>query len=161
MAVDTKNVAGRREVRYESYDELLADVESLAGQETQVIGNWSFAQILEHLGIAIEGSIDGIPFKAPLPLRLVAKLFLKKKLLRGPLDPGFKIPDNAKPVLYPKEEKGLEEGLEHLRRAVARCQSETNRASHPLFDTVTCEEWDKWNLRHAEMHLSFVLPAGS
>ena len=159
MTVDTKSVANRREVRYESYDDLLADVENLAGQEYQVLGNWSYAQILEHLGIAMEGSIDGIPFKAPWFMRLLAKMLLKKKLLAGPLSPGYQIPDNAKPTIYPKEEKSLEEGLEHIRTAVARCKSEKARASHPLFDTISPAEWDQWNLRHAEMHMSFVLPA--
>ena len=77
MTVDTKNVANRREPRYESYDDLLADAENLAGQEHKVLGNWTFAQILEHLGIALEGSLDGIPFKAPLAMRVFAKAFLK------------------------------------------------------------------------------------
>lgn len=161
MSVDTKKVANRRDVRYESYDDLLADAENLAGQEYQVVGNWSFAQILEHLGIALEGSLDGIPFKAPWMLRTAAKLFMKKKLLAEPLSPGFQIPGNAKPVLYPQAEKTLEEGLDHLRRAVARCKSETTCANHPLFDTISRAEWDQWNFRHAEMHMSFVLPASA
>ena len=158
MTVDTKTVANRRELRYESYDELLADAETLAAQGHQVIGNWSFAQILEHLGIALEGSIDGIPFKAPWMMRTGAKLLMKKKLLTQPLSPGFQIPDSAKPVVYPQEDKSLEEALDHLRRAVQRLKSEPATASHPLFDNLSPSEWDQWNFRHAEMHMSFVLP---
>lgn len=159
MAVDTKSVTGRREVVYRSYDELLADAERLAGEETKVVGNWSFAQILEHLGIALEASIDGVPLRAPFYLRTMAKLFMKKKLLNGPLTPGFQIPDSAKPAIYPREDKSLEDALAHLRRGVERCKNESARANHPLFDTLSREDWDKWNLRHAEMHMSFVLPA--
>ena len=159
MTVDTKQVANRREVSYQSYDDLLADAESLAAQDVELLGNWSFPQILEHLGIALEGSIDGIPIRAPWPMRTFAKLFLKKKLLNGGIDPGFQIPDSAKAAVYPNESKTLDEALDHLRYAVNRCKTEPTRGNHPLFDTIAPEEWDLWNLRHAEMHMSFVLPA--
>ena len=160
MAVETKSVANRRQVSYENFDDLLADAESLAGQQVETLGNWSFAQILEHLAISLEGSIDGLPFKAPWPMRVVGKLFLKNKFLNGALPPGFQIPDSARPVVYPDEAITVEASLEHLRRAIARCRNEPGRASHPLLDNLSQDEWDRFSLRHAELHMSFIRPAG-
>ena len=160
MTVNTKSVTNRRQVSYQSFDDLLSDAETLAGHEVQTLGNWSFAQILDHLAISLDGSIDGLPFKAPWPMRVIGKLFLKNKFLNQPLPPGFSIPESAKPTVYPDETKTVDVALEHLRRAIARCKSETQRASHPLFDNLSQDEWDRFSLRHAEMHMSFSQPAG-
>jgi len=158
MSVDTKTVENRRQVKYSSYDDLLDDAKRLASGPTKTIGNWSFPQIVKHLGISLEGSIDGIDAKAPLPMRIVAKLFMKTKLLNNPLSPGFQIPSNIKSKFYPPDSTTVEEALDHLQRGVARCKSESQRASHPLFDHLSREEWDLFSLRHAEMHMSFVMP---
>lgn len=158
MTVKTKSVANRRQVSYQSFDELLADAERLSGQQVATLGNWSFPQILDHLAISLNGTIDGLNFKVPWPMRVVAKLFLKNKLLNSPLSPGFQIPDSVKPAVYPQETVSLEAALGHLRQAVARCKSEPHRAGHPLLDDLSREEWDKFSLRHAEMHMSFVQP---
>ena len=60
--VNTKTVTGRRELRYDNYDELLADAERLAGKEVRTLGNWSYGQILRHLARSIDAMIDGAPF---------------------------------------------------------------------------------------------------
>jgi hypothetical protein len=31
-------------------------------------------------------------------------------------------------------------------------------AEHPLFGWFTPEQWEQYHLRHAELHLSFLLP---
>jgi hypothetical protein len=156
MTVITKSVTNRREVSYQNYDQLLADVETLAGKNVDMLGNWSFPQIIEHLAIALETSIDGLPFRAPWLFRTIGKLFLKKKFLHQSLPPGFQIPDDAKSTVYPDDAKSLDDALEHLRTSIARCKQEDHRADHPLFDKISREDWDLFNLRHAEMHMSFV-----
>ncbi len=47
--INTKQVTGRRVVRYESFDEILADAERLAVVPTRTLGNWSIGQIFSHL----------------------------------------------------------------------------------------------------------------
>ena len=84
MTVKTKSVNNHRQISYQSYDDLLVDAEHLASQQVTTLGNWSFAQILEHLAISLEGSIDGMNFKAPWPLRVIGKMFLR--LRKKPLD---------------------------------------------------------------------------
>lgn len=158
MTVKTKSVANRRPASYQSLDDWLADAENLAGQQVTTPGNWSFPQILEHIAISLESSIDGVPFTLQWPIRFIGKMFLKNKFLNNSLSPGYQIPNSAKPKVYPQETITVEAALDHLRRAVARCKSETHRVKHPLLDDLSAEEWDRFGLRHAEMHMSFVQP---
>lgn len=53
VPVDTKKVAGRRMLRFESLDQVIADVDRLveaerAGRLTR-LGNWTLGQTLGHL----------------------------------------------------------------------------------------------------------------
>lgn len=161
MTVDTKTATGRRKVAYQSYDDLLADAEQLAAGEVQQIGNWSLGQILTHLATSVNSSIDGFSFKAPLPLRIMATLFMKKKLIYQEVPAGFKIPKQSEAVFLPNESVSIEEALAALREAIERAKAETQRAPHPVFGNLTREETDSFNLRHAEMHMSFVKPASA
>ena len=58
MTVDTKKVTQRREVRYDSYDDLLSDAEHLASGDVQTVGNWTLGQIFQHLAKTLNSSID-------------------------------------------------------------------------------------------------------
>ncbi len=66
MPVETAKAAGRRTLKFNTLDDILADVERLNAGNVRVLGNWSKGQILKHLAILMNGCIDGIPFKAPL-----------------------------------------------------------------------------------------------
>ena len=159
MTVDRKNVTGRREVSYASYDELLQDAERLAAGDVSTLANWSYPQILRHLGSSLDASIDGVSFSAPWPLRIFGKLFMKSRFLDQAIPAGFNIPDKARAQFDPDDTVSLEEGLDSLRKGIARCHQQSQRAPHPFFGQLTTEEWDRFNLRHAELHMSFVLPA--
>ena len=151
MAVDTKTVTGRREVRYETMEELLEDVKNYSGTDVKMIGNWSQGQIFKHLADTMDLSIDGFGMKFPLPLRIFVKLFMKNKFLYKAIPSGFKAPDQFQP-----DETSTEEGVELITKAIARQQEDSNRALHPGFGTLTLEEWTQFHLRHAEMHMSFM-----
>ena len=69
--VETVSVPGRRTLRFQSYDDILADARAMNAQPTRYLGNWSLGQICEHLAKAIEYEIDGAPFAVPWYLRLV------------------------------------------------------------------------------------------
>lgn len=159
MAVDTKTVKGRREVSYESFDALLADAERMASVDVNTIGNWSLGQILRHLAKAINTTIDGVDFRAPWPLRFLGRIFLKKRLLANGIPSGFRIPARAKRHFQPEEVDAVV-ALEVLREAVKRINTEPNRAPHPFLGQLSRVESDLFQLRHAEMHMSFVVPAG-
>ncbi|MCA8999807.1 MAG: DUF1569 domain-containing protein [Planctomycetaceae bacterium] len=158
--IKTNRVTGRRAVHYDTLDELLAEAERLASEEIEMLGNWTYPQILKHLALSMNNSIDGFPGKAPLPIRLVVRL-LRESFLSKSLPAGFKFPNRFRPQLEPPEETTLEEGLEDLRQAIARVQSDSQRAPHPVLGQLSREDYDRLHLRHAEMHMSFVRPVRS
>jgi Protein of unknown function (DUF1569) len=156
MSVNTAKVQGRRQLKFASYDELLADVERLTAGSVTALGNWSPGQIFRHLARAYNSSIDGFTMTFPLPLRLIAKVF-RKKLLSMSMPAGFKLPASGQKALVPPA-TSTPEGAAELRAAVARLQHEPVRAPHPMFGDLSREEWDRLHLTHASLHLSFLIP---
>jgi hypothetical protein len=70
---------------------------------------------------------------------------------------GFKLPARARTLL--PEDVPLDEALDNLRRALGRFASETPTARHPFLGALASQEWESLALRHAELHMSFVIPA--
>jgi hypothetical protein len=133
MTINTKQVAGRRAVTYGSLSEYLADVERCATQPVLTFGNWTQAQIYEHLAITLESSIDGAPSVLPAPVRWIMSLLMKNKFLNGTMPAGFKAPA----AIVPQSDLALETALADLSRAITRAQSEPYRAIHPAFGKLT------------------------
>lgn len=153
MPVDTTKVKGRRQVHYGSYADLLADAEQLAKTKVKTLGNWSYGQILKHVAQSTDSSIDGSGFALPAPIRWVFTLLMKRKYLTQPIPAGFKAPKQFQPP-----EVSVEDSLADLRKAIARQNTEEKRAMHPAFGKISKDEWTQFNLRHAEMHMSFIVP---
>lgn len=157
-AIDTTKVTGRRELRFNTYDDLLADAERMAALEVTTLGNWSYPQILDHLAKSLNKMIDGPGFMLPMPMRFIMRLTMMKKMVNEALDPGFKFPASVAKEFTPSPEVELHAALESLRAAIDRVKSDPTRAKHPAFGAITTEEWDQFQLRHCEMHMSFVQP---
>jgi hypothetical protein len=155
VSVNTKQVQGRRKLRFSSYDEMLADARALAARPTRQLGNWSLGQICAHLASAKHSCIDGAPFSPPWIVRLVGP-FLKNRVLTRGLSPGFQVPKNTTSLLPPETTAAV--GIAALEKAVDRLQQNPERKPHAVFGQLTREEWDQFLLRHAEMHLSFIVP---
>jgi hypothetical protein len=156
MPVNTAKVDGRRQLDFASFEELLADADRLSSGPVKVLGNWSAGQIFRHLAIAYNGSIDGFTMTFPWYLRLMAKVF-RKKLLAGPMPAGFQLPSEGARAMAPPP-TSTEEGMADLRAAVARLQQEPHRANHPMFGELSREQWDNIHLKHANLHMSFLVP---
>jgi Protein of unknown function (DUF1569) len=154
--INTAKVTGRRSISFQSYEELLADLDRLGSGPVRQLGNWSPGQNFRHLATAYNNSIDGFTLSFPMPLRLMAKLF-RKRLLSMSMPAGFKLPAKSGQSLMPPA-TSTEEGLAELRAAITRLQTEPRRAMHPLFGELTNQEWDKVHLKHAALHLSFLVP---
>ncbi len=158
MAVDTSKVTGRRKVRYETFEDLLADAERLATGEITSLGNWSLGQTLKHLGAAMVGSIDGPAFNVPLWIKILGRVYLWRKLVYGPFPAGFILPRSArKKIVF--DETTFDEGMETLRSGIERLRNEPQRIVHPVTGPLTREQWDRFHLTHAEMHMSFLIPS--
>ena len=155
MSVDTKRVTGRRKLHFATNEEMLDEVRSLAARPTRQLGNWTLGQICNHLAVAMNSAIDGPPFKPSWVIRLVGPLLKKRVLSRG-LDPGFQLPSNATKLLPP--EVSMSEGIAALEASVDRHKRDSTRLPHIVFGNFTEDEWTQFLLRHAEMHLSFIVP---
>jgi hypothetical protein len=155
----------RRTIQCACFDDVLADAERLVRAGTGTTGNWSLDQILGHLAIAIEKSLDATPgeleWKAPWYLRLAGRYLIKRRILKRGMPSGFKLPVEVENWAVPAAGGDLNAALERLRRAAARLQSDSPRCPHPNFGPMPPQEWNRWHLRHAEMHLSFVKDPGS
>jgi hypothetical protein len=148
----------RREVNFKNLDDILADAERLvASPGAKVVGNWPLKQLLMHLALTFNNSIDGFDAKAPIFIRVIGP-FIKRSVLRAPkMKPGIKLPKEAEIRAYPTAESA-EAALEFLRKAIARAKTERMTARHPAFGKMSHEEWNTLHLRHCELHLSFAIP---
>jgi hypothetical protein len=155
MPVDTRKVEGRRKLDFVSYDELLADAETCATSPVKTLGNWSAGQIFRHLAVTYNNSIDGFPMTFPWYFRLMCKLF-KKKILSMSMPAGFKLQPEAAKTMAPGP-TSTAEGLAELRAAVERIKRDPSRVKHPAFGVMTEEQWTQMNLKHASLHMSFVV----
>jgi hypothetical protein len=157
MDVNTREVIGRRQVRYDRFHDFLLDAESLAAGEVFTLGNWTLGQIYLHLARTMSASIDGMPFEAAWWQRIFVRLFHSRRLVSGPMPAGLRLSDEFAAFLSP-EPIGIEEGLGALRESIHRLSFEIDRARHPLLGEMSLDEWDSFHLRHAELHMSFALP---
>lgn len=153
--VESKTVTGRRKLQFSSYQDILDDVRLWAAQPHRKLGNWSLGQICEHLAKAMTYAVDGAPFKVAIWLRMFGRL-VKNRIISRPMSPGFKLPKSA--ADYVPNPTADAEGIAHLERAIERYQQATALHAHVLLGPMTRAEWDQLNFRHAEMHLSFIVP---
>jgi len=147
----------RRELRYESLEDLLADAERLSKIPIHTVGKWTYPQILDHLARTMTASLDGFGFKAPGWARLLIAPFVKNSFLTRTMKPGFNLPRTAT-ALIPASDLTVPAALVNLRKAMTRIANEPANAEHPFFGKLASQEWTSLHLRHAELHMSFVVP---
>jgi hypothetical protein len=155
--VETAQTPTRRKLRFASFDDVLADARSLAGRPTRQLGNWSLGQVCQHLGTAMERSArDDQLFRTPLWLRVLGRLVRRRALATG-LPTGYKLPPDGAAKLVPPP-VDVDEGLATLERGMAALAETSHRAPHPVLGAMSVDEWHLFHLRHAELHLSFIVP---
>ena len=155
MTVNTKEVEGRRTLRFDSLDEVVADVEVLRAHGYEQVGNWSLGQVCEHLAKGVHMSIDGVDFKVPWPMRLAGRLMRGWMLRRG-FPAGLPL-KGAASALRPADVSD-EEGVDALHRAIARLKTQSGSQPSPVLGRMSPAQWDEFHRRHAELHLSFLRP---
>lgn len=162
--INTKAVTDRRVLHFANFDDLRADLRRIVEAEQagtlRRTGNWTAAQCINHVAAWMEYPFDGYPGKGPpLLVKLICRLS-KKAFFKGSLKPGFVIPG------APGGTFGIEDGPIDL--AEARLIKASERLDHnrpampnPVFGPLTHDEWKLMNLKHAELHFSFLHPASS
>jgi hypothetical protein len=153
----------RRQLQFESVNDAVAEAERLAtaereGRLTQV-GNWTLGQILGHLATWANFAFDGYPpeVHAPFFVRWIVRMF-RGQILRKGMMAGVRIGKVPGGTLG-TEVVDVTEGLERFRAAMKRLAAAAPTAKNPVFGTMTHEQWIALNLRHAELHFSFLVPA--
>jgi hypothetical protein len=158
--VDTAKVAGRRILRFESINEAMAEVERLVEAERagrlRRLGNWTLGQTLGHLAAWAEYGYTGAPLNPPFFIRWILRL-RKRKFLYEPMRPGVRIPGVEGGTLA-TDPLPLEEARERYRRVMERLKAEAPTAPSPALGWLTHNESIALTLRHAELHLGFLIP---
>lgn len=158
--LDTKKVEGRRELRFESLEDLLVDARQLHERGYRRLGNWSLGQACNHLARPMHFGIDGFPGKPPLLLRLVLPVTIrpfKAKFLRQGFPAGLPLKGKFASAMIP-EPVADDEGLRQLREGIDRVERTPPTQPSPVFGPMSPEDWRQFHLRHAELHLSFLVP---
>lgn len=158
MAVKTAAVQGRRQLHFADFSQLLADAEHVAHVPCRTLGNWSVSEILNHLADGANRPFDGYGgFQASWFVRYLIIPFVKNNILTRPMSPGFRIPKRAA-ALLPEQGSTPVEAYARLEKALARFSTETPQYPHPALGALALQEWVALTLRHAEMHLGFIIP---
>jgi hypothetical protein len=160
MLVKTAKVQGRRVLHFDTIDEMLAEAEKLAASNVRCLGNWSEGQILKHLAVTLESAVTGIDFSPPWIFRIIARM-MKKQFLKKSMRPGFQMPEAMERSFMPPNNVSAGEGIQALRSAVSTFKSATELPPNNVFGPMTHDEAEQFHLRHAEMHLSFLIPETS
>ena len=162
MNPPTEN-SSRRPLHFESIAALAAEIDWLVAAQhaghLEARGNWTPAQIFDHLALFIEFSYEGFPFRASWPLRAfshVAKWIAWKPFVDWALRPGFRIPAGAE-ALKPDPWADFDVAAARLHAALVRIAGgEPMRVPSPFEGAITHDQWVYVHLRHAELHLSFL-----
>lgn len=161
MATQTLETPRRRSLRLRSFDEVLADAQRAHDEQYVGLGNWSLGKVLMHLGHAMEASIDGVPFPTSRRTRLLGRFVFRYVILYWQFPPGVQLPRKTAQVLVPEDDVSYDEGLVALRHGITRLREETSRKAHPVMGSMSIAQWNRFHLRHADLHLSFFAPPTS
>jgi hypothetical protein len=160
-AIDTARVADRRRLHFNSIDDVLADIDRIVAADKagtlRCTGNWTAGQTLGHLAAWIDYGWDGYPMRVPWFIRLILKR-KARNLIAGEMPSGVRIP-GTEAGTYGVEVLTTDDGAARLRKALSRLKDrEPTRFDSPAFGPMSYDDRIALNLRHAELHLSFLHP---
>lgn len=149
----------RRELKFNSLDEVVAEAERLAAGEVRTTGSHTFAEILNHLAIS-QDAAAGRKQAPPPPFFMKLMLpFIRMMVLNGkPLKPGIKLPAKGESFFWPDKNIDLPTALTNLKESTQYYQTNGALEKHPFFGKMSAEVSEDFNCRHAALHLSFVHP---
>ena len=159
MSANTSNIE-RRKLHFDNLNQLMSELDRIeqADQASRIklVGNWTLGQILSHIAAWIEYGYVGYPVKPPpFFIRWILKFMLGKYLKSG-MPTGIKIP-GTKEGTFGQDDVPVAQALERLRINIERLKArEPAKFDSPAFGPMSHDDRIALNLRHAELHLSFV-----
>lgn len=156
--INTAKLTTRRKLRFSTIDEVFADVETLLAADRAGTlrrqGNWTLGQTLGHLAAWAGYAFDGYPINPPRVIGWILRL-RRHSFIHGAMPAGVHIP-RVKGGTVATEPLSAEEGYARFRSAFERLKSSTPPDRHPFLGKMTHDDWICLNLRHCELHLSFL-----
>ena len=123
----------------------------------QAHGGCSSGQVLWHVGRFMSFSIDGFPFRPPLPVRIVGRLFRSWVLSDRPIPRGIRLNRPGLDRLLPPGTVDLTAGLAEIRGPLERVAAgERFTAPSPLVGPLSHEQWVRMHAKHYAHHAAFL-----
>ena len=148
----------RRELHFETLDDLVADARAVALHPHETTGNWNASQIVLHVTDLIGLANHGPDVRLPLPVRLLGKVLRLFGMHHRPMPSGVKAPSFLDADLEAHAQVPVEEAVATLEREVAEAHATPMSHPNPLFGPLTHAQWVTMHCRHAELHFSFLRP---
>lgn len=151
----------RRTLDWHTLDEAVTDARLLHERGYQRAGNWDLAQVVGHLTIFLQGSINGfsinVPAVVPWIMRITgqrARFFRVRRIPRGlPAPKRLRV---TEPAAGPQDQN---HAMELFVAAVDRFNHYTaEHARSPVFGKLDHRQWYDFHVIHAMHHLSFLVP---
>ena len=152
----------RRDLKFETLDEVMDEVNRLHENRYQQLGKWNLAQTCLHLNEWMRYPMDGYPKPAP-PMRLLLWLMKitvgnrwKQRILAEGFKPGLPTTPNT---VYAPDAAEETEAIAQLQQTAERLAS-YNGTFHasPLFGESDRETNMQVQLLHCAHHLGFLRP---
>ncbi len=145
-----------RPLRFDTWDQVLADVDGLLAGGYARVGQLSLGQNCNHLAIVLEGALDGFPMKWSRPMQWLARFLVLGRMLKHK-PTRLKVTAPA----FARQEEPVDDvvGAERLRRAIDRFSApDAEYVPHLVFGDLTRNQWKHQQLWHCEHHLGFLIP---
>ena len=152
----------KRNLKFNSFDEMFADMEHLLDCGYTASGNWNLSQTCGHVGNWMSYPVDGFPVPPIFmrPIFWIMKVTVGQSMKRKILAEGFKGGMPTAPESVPAADKNSDsQAVEDLKATVARVSSYSGDLHpSPLFGPMDLETLKKVTLLHAEHHLAYLEP---
>lgn len=140
-------------LKFQSYDEMLADVDRLRSDGYTKAGQWDLAMILDHLGKGMNA--PWIPqMKVPWPFSLVAQAMIRRMVAKR-YYPNIKFP--APKAMQPTPGISIEMAYPAFMTTVEKIKNYPQPImKNTPFGDVPTELWQQLHLLHGAHHLAFL-----
>ncbi|MDH5508901.1 MAG: DUF1569 domain-containing protein [Nitrospinota bacterium] len=144
----------KRKLSFESYGEVVQEIESLEQSGYEIKGKWSLGQACAHLDYYYKGSLDGFDHMFPWVVRaLFGKLALWWYLRVGDKEGNPTVPQSV-----PMETIDAKKSIADIKNSLRRLATAERLHPSGLFGALSVEQWKILHLKHAAHHLGFLIP---